>query len=250
MSGEFCGTVLFLFFSFAGTQVAGMTTQPASLETPQRLIYIALSFGLSLLVNAWAFYRISGGLFNPAVTLGLCIAKAVPWARGLYLLPSQLIGAIVASALASCMFPGNGPNYTITRLAAGTSIARGLFIEAICTAQLIFVILMLAAEKSKDTFLAPLGIGLALFLVELSGVYFTGGAVNPARAFGPSVVGHDFPGYHWIYWLGPLLGAGVASGYYRVAKALNYEEANPGQDAEDEEEAARAARSVGSRPSS
>ena len=68
--------------------------------------------------------------------------------------------------------------------------------------------------------------------------------MNPARAFAPSVVGRSFPGYHWIYWLGPVLGALVASGYYRLAKNLNYEEANPGQDAMDEEEAEEAARSV------
>lgn len=63
------------------------------------------------------------------------------------------------------------------------------------------------------------------------GVYFTGGSLNPARSFGPCVVNRNFPGYHWIYWLGPFLGAAVAAGYYRFAKYLDYHEANPGQDA-------------------
>jgi len=66
------------------------------------------------------------------------------------------------------------------------------------TAELVFTIFMLAAEKHKGTFLAPIGIGLALFIAELSGVYFTGGALNPARAFGPCVVNKDFTGYHWV----------------------------------------------------
>ena len=65
----------------------------------------------------------------------------------------------------------------------------------------------------------------------LRGVYFTGGSLNPTRSFGPSVVAHDLPSYHWIYWLGPFLGALLASVYYAFVKALNYEEANPGQDA-------------------
>ena len=65
-SGEFVGTFLFLFFSFGGTQVANIIT-PAASPTPSQLLYIALSFGFSLGVTAWAFYRISGGLFNPAV---------------------------------------------------------------------------------------------------------------------------------------------------------------------------------------
>jgi aquaporin related protein len=65
-SGEFVGTFLFLFFSFGGTQVANILT-PGE-PNPSQLLYIALSFGFSLGITAWAFYRISGGLFNPAVS--------------------------------------------------------------------------------------------------------------------------------------------------------------------------------------
>jgi aquaporin related protein len=64
----------------------------------------------------------------------------------------------------------------------------------------------------------------------LTGVYFTGGSLNPARSFGPAVVNHTFNGYHWIYWLGPILGAIVAAGFYKFIKILEYETANPGQD--------------------
>ncbi|ROV92515.1 hypothetical protein VSDG_06644 [Cytospora chrysosperma] len=75
-----------------------------------------------------------------------------------------------------------------------------------------------------------IGGGLALFVAELTGVYYTGGSLNPARSFGCAVAGRSFPGYHWIYWLGPVLGAAVASGFYRFVKWAHYEEANPGQD--------------------
>lgn len=68
VSGEFIGTVLFLWFAFAGTQVAAMSNPSGSVLQPQGIVYISLSFGMSLLVVAWAFYRISGGLFNPAVS--------------------------------------------------------------------------------------------------------------------------------------------------------------------------------------
>jgi aquaporin related protein len=94
-------------------------------------------------------------------------------------------------------------------------------------------ILMLAAEKHKATFIAPIGIGLALFVAELLGVYYTGGSLNPARSFGPDVVLKTFEGYHWIYWVGPLLvrriflralapsliwlqGATIAAGFYKM----------------------------------
>jgi len=97
---------------------------------------------------------------------------------------------------------------------------------------------MLAAEKHKATFMAPLGIGLALFIAHLAGIYFTGASLNPARSFGPDVVLGKFNGYHWIYWVGPALGAVLAVLFYRLIKALEYETANPGQDHDDVQAAA------------
>jgi aquaporin rerated protein, other eukaryote len=90
---------------------------------------------------------------------------------------------------------------------------------------------MLAAEHHKGTFLAPIGIGLALFVAELASIFFTGGSLNPARSFGPDVVLGTFNGYHWIYWVGPMLGAVLAVLFYRFVKMLEYETANPGADA-------------------
>ncbi|PYI35978.1 aquaporin-like protein [Aspergillus indologenus CBS 114.80] len=145
-SSEFARTVFFLWFAFAGTQVAAMTSDSDSDSdaiTAQRLLYISLSFGMSLLVVAWAFYRISGGLFNPAVTLGLCVSGTMPWLRCAFLLPAQILGGIIAA--------------TLTRLHADPSITRGLFIEMFLTALLVVTILMLAAEKHNATFLAPRG---------------------------------------------------------------------------------------------
>lgn len=94
------------------------------------------------------------------------------------------------------------------------------------TAQLVFTIFMLATEKHSATFVAPIGIGLSLFIAELVGVYYTGGSVNPARSFGPCVVLHSFHGYHWIYWVGPVLGATLAAAFYMFIKGLEYESVN------------------------
>src|SRR5689334_1069341 len=71
------------------------------------------------------------------------------------------------------------------------------------------------------------------------GVYFTGGSLNPARSFGPDVVLAKFDSYHWVYWVGPILGAIVAMTFYRIIKILEYETANPGQDFNEKEEAER-----------
>lgn len=98
MTGEFVGTVLFLYFALSGTQVANSIPSSAGLtvaqtgSNPQQLQYIALCFGFSLAVNAWVFFRISGGLFNPAVTIGMCLIGALPWIRGVLLFIAQILG--------------------------------------------------------------------------------------------------------------------------------------------------------------
>jgi aquaporin related protein len=126
------------------------------------------------------------------------------------------------------MFPS--PFNVATSLGAGTSNAQGVWIEALCTAELVFTIIMLAKEKHRATFIAPVGIGLALFIAELVAVYYTGGSLNPARSFGPAAVGHDFLTSQWIYWVGPFIGSILAVLFYYLMKILEYEMANPGQD--------------------
>ena len=176
MCGEFAGTFLFLFFAFSGTQVANTQTQgqdPASqtisqAPNPAQLLYISLSFGFSLAVNAWVFFRVSGALYNPVVTLAMCLVGALPYIRGGLLFISQILGAIASAGVVSALFPG--PLNVKTSLGGGTSIVRGLFIEMFLTAQLVFTIFMLAAEKHKATYIAPIGIGLSLFIAELSGM--------------------------------------------------------------------------------
>jgi aquaporin related protein len=90
MFGEFVGTFLFLFFSFAGTQVANTPMpEPGSYPNTSNLLYSALSFGFALTVNVWAFFRVTGGLFNPVVTLALCLTGGMPALRGLMVFPAH-----------------------------------------------------------------------------------------------------------------------------------------------------------------
>ena len=232
-AGEFVGTFLFLLFAFGGTNV--VNTAPAEganatdlAANPAKLLYIALCFGMSLAVNAWVFFRISGGLFNPAVTIGMMLVGATAYVRGALIIVAQILGGIAAAAVVEALFPG--PLAVRTSLGGGTTVTQGLFIEMFLTAQLVFTIFMLATEKHQATYIAPVGIGLSLFIAELMGVYYTGGSVNPARTFGPCVVVHSFYSYHWIYWVGPILGSILASAFYLFIKALEYETVNIEQD--------------------
>ncbi|KAK4227380.1 putative aquaporin [Podospora fimiseda] len=237
--GEFVGTFLFLFFSFAGTQIA--TSQPSqfvpgsndtvAIPNASNLMFISLCFGLSLMANVWAFYRVTGGLFNPSVTLALFLVGGLPAIRSVVVVVAQILGGIAAAGVVSALFPG--PMNVETTLGGGASVTQGLFIEMFLTAELVFVIIMLAAEKHKSTYLAPIAIGVAFFLAELVGVYFTGGSLNFARSLGPAVVNGSFPGYFWIYFVGPILGSLLASGFYALLKYLRWKECNPGQDSDD-----------------
>ena len=97
----------------------------------------------------------------------MCLIGAVSWTRGGLVFISQILGSMASSGVVQALFPG--PMNVSTTLGGGTSIARGVFIEMFLTAMLVFTIFMLAAEKHKGTFIAPIGIGLALFIAELTG---------------------------------------------------------------------------------
>ncbi|KAH8677875.1 aquaporin-like protein [Xylariales sp. PMI_506] len=239
--GEFIGTTLFLLFAFAGTEVANTNSQASGSSSSDSntttgsatgfnvsvLLYISLIFGFSLMVNVWVFFRISGGLFNPAVTFAMALVRAIPPVRALCLFVAQMLGSMLASVIVRFLFPDS---FNVRTTISGVSVVQGLLIEALLTAELVFTIFMLAKEKHKATFIAPVGIGLALFIAEMVGVQFTGGSLNPARSFGPCVVTLTFDSEHWIYWVGPLLGALIAVVFYRFIKTLEYEMANPGAD--------------------
>lgn len=228
--GEFVGTVLFLWFAFAGhlmvvDQASDTAAGNGTVRASQAVIFIALAYGFSFLVTTWAFYRISGGLFNPAIALGMVIGGEMSVMRAAFIIPAQFLGAISAAGLVECMFPG--PIEAVnTVLGPTTSIVRGLFIEMFLTILLVFVALMVADEKTTRVHIAPIAIGLTLFVTHIAGYFFTGASVNPARSFGPSVAGPSFPGYHWIYWLGPVLGAAIAGAYFRLVKALHHDPVN------------------------
>ncbi|KAF2809435.1 aquaporin-like protein [Mytilinidion resinicola] len=246
-AAEFAGTFMFLFFAFGATQVANTAavvsngaagesqTTHSITQAPNTnvLLFISLAFGFSLAINVWVFFRISGGMFNPAVTLGLYLIGAINGLRAILCFFAQMFAGMASAGVVSAILPGE--LNVSTSLGAGTSIAQGVFLEMFLTAQLVFTIFMLAAEKHKATFLAPIGIGLSLFVAEMMGVFFTGGSLNPARSFGPAAVVHFFPGYHWIYWLGPFMGTLLAFGMYKLVKTVEYQTVNPGQDFDDHE---------------
>ncbi|OCH94811.1 aquaporin-like protein [Obba rivulosa] len=235
---EYVGTTVFLLLAFGGIQATQGeigSGDDVSASGVERLMYIALSMGFSLLVSAWLFFRVTGALFNPNISLALLLVGVIGPVRFVLYCIAQLAGGITAAGLVQALTPG--PLASNVLLAPGINSVQGVFIEMFITAILVLSVLMLAAEKHFTTPFAPVGIGLTLFACHLQvwswAVYFTGAGMNTARAFGPAVV-TGFPhGNQWVWWVGPCLGSFLGAGFYSILKHYRYWRLNPGQDTTD-----------------
>lgn len=191
------------------------------------LLGVSLAFGLTVVTAAYAVGHISGGHFNPAVTIGL-------WAGGRFssreILPyivAQVIGGIVAAYLLLGIASGSaGFELAQNGLAAngfgtaspgGYSMMAALITEVVLTA--IFLILIMGAtDKVAPAGFAPLVIGLALTLIHLISIPVTNTSVNPARSAGPAlIVGGVALQQLWLFWIAPIAGAIAGSLFYRLA---------------------------------
>lgn len=229
---EFIGTTFFILLGLGGIQAASAEDEMSSVTNRiDQVLYIATCMGFSLLVSAWLFFRDTGGLFNPNVSLGLVLVGVIQPVRFVLYCIAQLIGAIVGAALVYALTPG--PLSVNTFIQKDINHAQAVFIEMFATSALVLAVLMLAAEKHQATPFAPIGIGLTLFSGHLFAAYYTGAAMNSARSFGPAVVtGFPFR-HHWVYWVGPFLGSLLGAGLYTLIKYLRCWTLNPDQDTPD-----------------
>lgn len=228
--GEFCGTFIFLWSAFVIAQIANsdLDVKRTGGSHPGQLIMIAFGFGFSVMFAVFIFFRVSGGNLNPAVTLTLMLTNVIPWPRALVMWLAQMVAGMAAAGAASAMTPG--PILFANGLGGGCSKSRGLFLEAFGTAILCSTVMFMAVEKHRAAPMAPFAIGIALFVGHLICVYYTGAGLNPARSFGPCIAKRSFPVYHWIYWVGPIIGAFMSALLWKLLKVLRYETCNPGQD--------------------
>lgn len=168
--GELVGTFLFLLFAFLG---ASITASYSSTTPPLlTLFFVALAFALSLTANVWAFFRITGAAFNPAVTIALFVVApraSRSWVRSGGVIVAQLVGGIAAAGVVAGLVPGEGMPGVDTALGGGASVVQGFFIEVLLTAELVFVILMVGVERHRGRFMAPAAVGTAFFLTQLVG---------------------------------------------------------------------------------
>lgn len=209
-TGEFIGTAMFLYLAVGG---ADAVSRDAAEGTG--VLGVAFAFGMGLMVTAWAFGRISGAHFNPAITLACLIAGDHSFGKAIMYLICQLLGASLGVAMARGTTPNNVYAGGINVLHNGETLVRGFFLEFWLSSILCFVYLTTTDERARSSFMAPLPIGFTLFSCHLFAVRYTNASINPARAFATSLVSRHFTSDHWIYWLGPFGGGILAAGLYR-----------------------------------
>ncbi|WP_319436165.1 aquaporin Z [Mycobacterium sp. RTGN5] len=193
---------------------------------------VALAFGLTVLAGVYAFGTISGGHFNPAVTLGAALAKRVEWKA----LPAywviQVLGGLVAGALIYWIAKGREDFSATGHMAAngygdhspfGYSLVAVVITEIVLTFLFLLVILGATDDRSPKGF-AGLAIGLMLTLIHLISIPISNTSVNPARSTGVAFFNGDgAPAQLWVFWLAPLVGAALAGVLYPILFGRNEE---------------------------
>jgi aquaporin Z len=212
LSAEFIGTFALVFFG-AGSICADQFLHGAGVG----LFPIAITHGLAIALMISALGHVSGGHFNPAVTIGFWVTKRLSTIEAVSYWVAQLIGGIAAAFLLKAVVPEE----TWRAVALGTpaltrdyTVLSGLILEAVTTFFLVFTVFATAVdERNPSRPYAGFCIGLIIALGIMVAGPFTGAALNPARAFGPALAAT-----HWanqgVYWVGPLLGGFFAGLLY------------------------------------
>lgn len=187
---------------------------------------VALAFGLTVLTMAFAVGHISGGHFNPAVTVGLVAGGRFPAREILPYVIAQVLGAIAAAAVLACIASGKlgfdlkGSHFAANGYDAYSpgkySMASALITEIVMTAGFLFVILGATSKRAPAGF-AAIPIGLALTLIHLISIPVTNTSVNPARSTGPALfVGGWALEQLWLFWVAPIVGAAIGALIYQA----------------------------------
>lgn len=215
VAAEVIGTCGLVFFA-VGTAVFSQTLRQ------DNYVGIALAFGLSVVAFGYAFGRISGAHFNPAVSLGAAMGGRISWGTAGAYIAAQIVGGLVGGLLIATIMLGF-EGYSIGEIplgansygeaGSGISLWAALLVEFIATLAFVWVILGVTDERAAASSTnAVLAIGLALTLIHLALIGLTGTSVNPARSIGVALFsGQEAISQLWVFILAPALG-GLAAG--------------------------------------
>lgn len=219
-AAEFLGT-FWLVFGGCGSAVLAAAFPSLGIG----FVGVAFAFGLTLLTMAFAIGPISGCHINPAVSVGLVVAKRFPAAELLPYIVSQVLGGIAASAVLYVIASGKegfslaagfASNGYGAHSPGGYSLSACLVAEIVLTLFFLLVILASTDDRAPKGF-APIAIGLCLTLIHLISIPVTNTSVNPARSTAPAIfVGGWALAQLWLFWVAPIIGAAVAGATYQA----------------------------------
>ncbi|MEK7749817.1 MAG: aquaporin [Planctomycetota bacterium] len=208
---EFVGTFALVFIA-AGSVCADFYLRQAGGQG-LGLLGISIAFGIVVIAVIYATSYVSGSHVNPAVTVSFWITKRMEPNTAIMYILSQIAGASLAGLALKTLFPDAAKTVYLGTcvLAPGVSIARGVLMEFIISFLLVFTIYGTLVDKRASAGFAGVAIGLVVLFGAMIGGTISGGAMNPARVFGPALASGQFT-HHFVWWLGPILG-GIAAGF-------------------------------------
>lgn len=218
---EFVGTFALLLMA-GGTAVFTLGEVDIS-----RALLVSLAFGFVLAALAWTLGDVSGGHFNPAVTISMAVSRRMPMMDVLPYLIAQVIGGIVGIGVVAAIAHGNAPIWGLAQAASlgsqayaptgGYSLGAVFLLEAAMTFVFVLVIQMITRPENGAKNLAPLGIGLTLLVGNLLAIPVDGASLNPVRSFSPALVSWASWGsttalsQSWVFWVAPIIGGILAA---------------------------------------
>ena len=206
---EFLGTFALVFVGVGTILAVGPQADAGTLE-------VALAHGLVIAVMISAVGHISGGYFNPAITLGFMLTRRISVLLGVFYWIAQFAGGVLAALLLRWIFPAVNRDPTNLGAPARHTIALGpaLVVEALLTFFLVWVVFATTADpRSTYSAVAGIAIGLVVVFDNLMGYPLTGAILNPARALGPQLIGNSWTDA-WIWYVGPFAGGAIAALLY------------------------------------
>ncbi|XP_004249473.1 aquaporin TIP1-1 [Solanum lycopersicum] len=209
---EFISTLIFVFAG-SGSGVAFSKLTGGGANTPTGLIAAAIAHAFGLFVAVSVGANISGGHVNPAVTFGAFVGGNITLLRGILYWIAQLLGSVVACLLLK--FTTGGMEIGAFSLSNGVGVGNALVLEIVMTFGLVYTVYATAVDPKKGSLgtIAPIAIGFIVGANILVGGAFDGASMNPAVSFGPALVSWAWSN-HWVYWVGPLIGGGLAGLIY------------------------------------
>jgi aquaporin Z len=218
LGAEFLGTFVLVF---VGAGAAILDAGNKGID----LLGVAIAFGIAVTVMVYAVGAVSGGHFNPAVTIGLAVAKRFPWSDVIAYIVTQVIAAIVAALVLlgvasgqkgfSAKESGFASNGYGDHSPFHYNLGAVLLVEIVLTAVFLYVIIGATDVRAPAGF-AGIAIGFTLMIIHVVSIPVSNTSVNPARSTGPAIIQHGWAlGQLWLFWLAPIVGALIAGATYQ-----------------------------------